>query len=329
MENIMVSVCCTTYNHEKYISECIEGILNQQTSFNYELIIHDDASTDHTQSIIKKYYNLYPDIIHPILQTENQFSKKAEILRDYVLPNVHGKYVAYCEGDDYWIDPYKLQRQVEMLERNADSLFCVHSTYEVTRDGKRTGKIFPENKFTSERVKSDEFINDVLDGYSFHTSSYMFRKKEWGEYITHKPSFRKVVNIGDVPYMLYFGSLADVCFVDRFMSCYRRGVESSWTMLQKSDYSGHHYLSVYNMLKEFDTFSEGKYRKQITKKAADYKFKGCVLGRNCKCIISDPAVFSELKLKNKMLCIFGSVFPALLKSFYCKRLNSLYSKKGY
>lgn len=128
MDNtIMVSVLTLAYNHANYIRQCLDGILMQQTNFRYELLIHDDASTDGTQDIIREYEARYPDIIKPIYQQENQYSKKVPIGTTFLYPRAQGKYIAFCEGDDYWTDPLKLQKQVDFLEANPEYTVCTHS----------------------------------------------------------------------------------------------------------------------------------------------------------------------------------------------------------
>lgn len=115
----LVSICCITYNHEKYIRDAIESFLMQETDFPFEIIIHDDASTDKTAEIIREYERKYPELIKPIYQTENQYSKGLRVsLLTY--KKAKGKYIAFCEGDDYWTDPLKLQKQVTFLEKNPD-----------------------------------------------------------------------------------------------------------------------------------------------------------------------------------------------------------------
>ncbi|MFK2238497.1 glycosyltransferase family 2 protein [Bacteroides fragilis] len=115
MQNIdtppLVSIFCITYNHSSYIRQCLDGFLIQKTNFPFEVLIHDDASTDDTAGIIKEYEAKYPDIIKPIYQVENQYSKGLDINIVYNLPRARGKYIAMCEGDDYWIDPLKLQNK--------------------------------------------------------------------------------------------------------------------------------------------------------------------------------------------------------------------------
>lgn len=126
MDSPLVSICCLTFNHEPYIRECLDGFLMQKTSFPFEILIHDDASTDRTPVIIKEYEKKYPGIIKPIYQTENQHKKKIGISRTFQFPRAKGKYIALCEGDDYWTDPNKLQIQVDFLENNEEFAFCCH-----------------------------------------------------------------------------------------------------------------------------------------------------------------------------------------------------------
>ena len=113
----LVSICCITFNHEKYLRDCIEGFLMQKTTFPVEILIFDDSSTDKSQEIIIEYASKNKNII-TFLQSENQWQHKKYGLIDWLFPSASGKYIATCEGDDYWIDPYKLQKQVDFMESN-------------------------------------------------------------------------------------------------------------------------------------------------------------------------------------------------------------------
>lgn len=125
-EEPLVSVCCITYNHESFIRNALDGFLSQETNFPIEIIIHDDASTDDTARIIEEYQREHPQKIFPILQTENQYSKGVKPYSEFVFPRARGKYIAICEGDDYWTDPQKLQKQVDVLERDDTLVGCFH-----------------------------------------------------------------------------------------------------------------------------------------------------------------------------------------------------------
>ncbi len=109
----VVSVICLTYNHAPYIKECLDGFLMQKTDFTFEVIIHDDASTDGTTDIIREYAAKYPDIIKPIIQAENQYSKHHDFnkILQVCIDRSKGKYIAMCEGDDYWTDSLKFHKQ--------------------------------------------------------------------------------------------------------------------------------------------------------------------------------------------------------------------------
>lgn len=117
----LVSICCFTYNQEKYIQQTLESLLMQRTSFPIEIIVHDDASNDSTKKIIEEYAFNFTQIIKPIFQHENRYSLYGiNYIFKYVTSNATGKYIAVCAGDDFWIDPLKIQKQVDFLESNPD-----------------------------------------------------------------------------------------------------------------------------------------------------------------------------------------------------------------
>lgn len=123
----LVSISCVTFNHVDYIRDCFEGFLSQQTNFSFEILVHDDASTDGTKAIIEAYTEKYPTVFFPICQSENQYSKGVRGLSTkYNIPRVSGKYIAFSDGDDYWTDPFKLQKQVDFLEANPEYVVCSH-----------------------------------------------------------------------------------------------------------------------------------------------------------------------------------------------------------
>ena len=124
----VISIVCPTYNHERYIESAIRGFLSQQTAFPFEILIHDDASTDGTAALVRAWQKKYPSIIRSILQTENQYSRGVRPI-DLLLKESRGRYVATCEGDDYWLQPSKLQRQVGFLEQHPDFSCSAHNYY--------------------------------------------------------------------------------------------------------------------------------------------------------------------------------------------------------
>lgn len=131
---LIVSIWCATYNQEKYIRQCLDGFVMQKTNFRFEAIVHDDASTDGTSDIVREYAEKYPDIIKPIIETENQYSKQDGSLDRIMYETCTGKYIAFCEGDDYWTDSLKLQKQLDYLEAHPECSCCVHEYKEWIED---------------------------------------------------------------------------------------------------------------------------------------------------------------------------------------------------
>ena len=127
MEKPLLTVCCVAYNHAPYIRQALDSVLMQKTDFPFEILIHDDCSTDGTTEIIREYEEKYPDIIKLIYETENQYSKGIKIIRDCMGPSIQGKYVALLECDDYWTDPKKLQVQISYMEQHPDCSGTFHA----------------------------------------------------------------------------------------------------------------------------------------------------------------------------------------------------------
>jgi len=174
MRKPLVSICCLVYNHEKYIRECLEGFVIQNTDFNIEFLIHDDASTDGTANIIREYEKKYPELIKPIYQTENQYSKGVRPTFAFNIPRAQGKYIAMCEGDDYWTDPLKLQKQVDFLEANPDYIMCFTNVNDVDEKSniiKKKKLYYKKDIFehidmpflapTLTRVMRNEYLNEL------------------------------------------------------------------------------------------------------------------------------------------------------------------------
>ncbi|MEZ9503036.1 glycosyltransferase family 2 protein [Vibrio sp. 10N.286.51.B11] len=140
-EEIIVSVICVTFNHEAYIEDAIRSFLMQETDFSFEIIVHDDASTDTTADIIRSYQKLYPNIVKPIFQSKNQYSKGTFRVVPYAESFSSGKYIARCEGDDFWCDELKLKKQVEFLDKHSDYVITYADSIKIGKDGALSGQV--------------------------------------------------------------------------------------------------------------------------------------------------------------------------------------------
>lgn len=171
--DVTVIVWCLTYNQKEYIKNALDGFIMQETTFPFEVIVHDDASTDGTTDIIKEYAKNYPDIIKPMIEKDNQWQRGGLKHIIAIMNENHrrGKYLAFCEGDDYWTDPHKLQRQVDFLEGHKDYSMCFHSAkkqYETNA----SAWINCENIQDRDYDPTDIFINWIIP-----TASVVCRKE--------------------------------------------------------------------------------------------------------------------------------------------------------
>ena len=214
---ILVSVLCTAYNHERYIREALESMLAQQTDFAFEILVNDDLSSDGTAAILREYEARFPDRLRVFYQQENLYSQGRDVYYEVFFPNARGKYTAFCEGDDCWTDPTKLQRQVDFLEAHPEYTACVHNTELVFCDGAR-----PDESLATRERDCDMEFEDILPGMShaWHTSSLVAKTALLAE----PPDFYAVAaehGFGDFPYALWLRLNGKIRFLARFMSRYR------------------------------------------------------------------------------------------------------------
>jgi len=208
---LMVTIRCITYNHEPYIRQCLEGFIMQKTNFRFEAIVHDDASTDETANIIREYAEKYPDIIKPIFETENQYSKLDGSIQRIMSEHIHGKYVAMCEGDDYWIDPLKLQKQVDFLESNPKYSMCAHNAF-VFYQQKNDVCLFNKTSYSGELS-----VHDAIHAWKIPTASILVLSEIAKEY----PSWLAVIYSGDYSLILRTLLKGKIYLNSDIMSVYR------------------------------------------------------------------------------------------------------------
>ncbi len=303
-KNIMVSVYCLAFNHEAYIRDALEGFVSQKTDFPYEVFVHDDASTDGTAAIIREYAEKHPQIIKPILQEENQYSKGIKIMHTHILPRMTGKYIAICEGDDYWCDPQKLQTQVDFLESHPDHSACVHNTLRKDMADGSQQLMFGGDAYT---VTPEKAISHGSAAYQ--TSSLMYRR----ELALERPAFvTSIKGIGDYPLAIYLSLKGKIHYSPKVMSVYRANVNGSWTKRVEADPVKLAKVneSIIAMLQMADEFSEGKYHGAFAKVQArcEYKIlKGT--GQFRKAMIHP--CFRDARLKEKCKITMLACFPCL------------------
>ena len=265
--NPLVSISCITYNHEKYIKNAIEGFLMQKTTFPIEILIHEDFSKDNTAKIIQEYEEKFPHLIKPIYQTENQYSKKNGAIRKIQHGRAMGKYYALCEGDDYWTDPNKLQKQVDFLEAHPEYTGAAHQSIVIHQNSDKPKSLFRNhNKTVIE-------LNDLFGDRLFHTASLMFRTE-----IIKNNTLPSNITAGDRALFMLVAAFGKIHYSNAHMCCYRKNNSgiSTWVTTElmekdlnivpwikkiRPDFPKHQYY-------QFIHYTILRFPKQITKKKA-------------------------------------------------------------
>ncbi|PWK26575.1 glycosyltransferase involved in cell wall biosynthesis [Arcicella aurantiaca] len=258
---IKVSVIVHTYNHENYIRQTLDSILNQQVNFEYEVIVGDDASPDSTPQIIKEYQQKFPQIIKPMLHPKNLggFGKNNTLA---TLSVCKGQYIAAMDGDDYWTNPLKLQKQVDFLDNNADFVACFHNALIHFEDGSHPDSYV--NDKTQRVVTSIEDLVGEDEIWYMATSAVMFRNG----IMTHYPKWFHESKSGDIPRYILLGKHGKFYYIDEVMSVYRKngGGMSFTDGKQDADF----LFNRIGMYKGIDGELNYKFHKTVNKNIARY-----------------------------------------------------------
>lgn len=232
MERVLplVAIRCTTYNHEPYIKDTLEGFVKQKTTFPFVAIVHDDASTDGTVAIIKEYAEKYPDIIKPIYESENQYSKQDGSLTrimNEACKATGAKYVAICEGDDYWTDPLKLQKQIDIMESDPDITLSFHSVYEIFETATYNNTI--RKKISNRYYTGVEWFRTRPS----QTASFIHKID-----ILDSKLYNAIINshkflVGDVPLVLVCACSGKIFGLSDTMSIYRHN-PGGWSAVKRN-----------------------------------------------------------------------------------------------
>lgn len=267
---IMVSIQCLVYNHEPYIRQCLDGFVAQKTNFRFEAIVHDDASTDGSAGIIKEYAEKYPDIIKPVLESENQYKKHDGSLRKIVMEHLKGKYIALCEGDDYWIDPMKLQKQVNYMEAHPECTLYVSNGVGYYEKEKKSVRLNPIQTKESKYLTMSEVLREK--GGLIPTASMCFRR----EMMETEPEWCLNAPVGDRPLRMWCASHGKIYYDVTPMVVYRKSSIGSFTQHVNADYNyARHILDEMNVFYDaFDKYTHQEYKDdvQYMKDREEYSF---------------------------------------------------------
>ena len=269
----LVSIRCTVYNHEPFLRQCLDGFVMQKTTFPFEAIVHDDASTDGSAAIIREYAEKYPDIIKPIYETENQHSKHDGSLRQILEKAVHpsSKYIALCEGDDYWTDPKKLQKQVETLETHSDCTIVFSKVRTVSRDGTLQDWTIPskESEIPVGKLTLDDYMNEEYYNFrwTFHTSTFVYRKSCLDLHDQLWKTVYKRFPFGDQAVILSCLFQGKGYYIPDITGSYRVASGGFFSNVNKSiDNRIKFYERCIKAHEDLDNYTEGRYSKAIKRR---------------------------------------------------------------
>jgi glycosyltransferase involved in cell wall biosynthesis len=225
MPKPLLSICCVTYNHENYIRECLNGFVTQKTTFHFEILVHEDASTDNTAQIVKEYESKFPHLFRCVYQTENQFAKQNTLV-NILFPMSQGKYIALCEGDDYWTDPYKLQKQVDFLEANPGYSICFHNAEIIDEGTQLSEGLFvglQKQQYVQLNSSREVLPYEIMIDWIVPTASCLFRSN----LIDYKKINSNNFVFGDIALFLSLTAKGKVFYLNEIMSVYRKSLRGA------------------------------------------------------------------------------------------------------
>ena len=326
----LVTVQIMAYNHENYISDALEGVLAQITEYPYQIFVHDDCSTDNTAGIIAAYEERFPHIINAVYEKENLFSKHDGSLSRVVTKNIRGKYVALCEGDDYWIDNQKLQKQIHYMEEHNDCSLTFTNGKILDVQSGLFGDVFSRpNEIQFSNQNQIITLSNVSELRFPPTASYVFRTKDY-DAIKCIPTCAN----GDQRRRLFSLTLGYEYYFSDITCVYRRGVFNSAThrmALQNPSETAEREKKIILMMKAIDSLSDYSYSEEMWKLIEPHAIAYLHKANSLKVLKEDFAkrAFDNMNLINKVRVIIELVLPSrLLRSItsFARLVNGQNSK---
>lgn len=309
MGNIKVSVICITYNQAEYIKDAINSFLMQKTNFDYEIIVHDDVSTDQTIQIVKQYESKYPEKIRAIFEEENQYSKGVNI-SDELFKIAKGKYLAFCEGDDFWTDQYKLQKQFDYMEQHDDCMAYVHNGWKIE---KNKSFVYNSKPLSAEAKKYG--IEDAIRGLGIqtYTNSFFMRAKVFEK----RPDFLQYAPTRDYVMLIECAMYGYIYYSPEKMSAQRVKANSSLSqMWEKNPSLWKAYIDKQMiLLDKINEETDYKYARVIEMEKTNQMFSNILERKDNIALEQEPyrTLLRNMSLKRKLQYYSPALFRILSK----------------
>lgn len=282
-----VTIVCMVYNHEAYLRECFEGFVMQKTTFPIEILVNDDCSPDGSANVMREYEEKYPELFHCIYQKENQYSKGKMAWWEVLFPMAKGDYIAICEGDDYWIDPYKLQKQVDFMEQHSDFVACFHNARVQYKDKVSLFNVLNESHYptTEDLIKRRWFIA---------TPTLLFRNV-----LQEYPDWRGGIINGDYLLELLLAREGRFFYMDDVMAVYRQDGLGMSAVLQKD--AVNMVDRLINLLGKMKPMYDGKYASAFEESIENYQRMRAVYAKEAYYETHPVASFFRPKTYKRMI----------------------------
>ena len=311
MENVEITVIVMTYNHKDYIAKAVQSILNQKIDVKFNVLIHDDCSDDGAYDVLVDLQKNNKDKIKIIRQENRKFLLEGfnQMIYKYVVPNINCRFVAFCDGDDYWIDENKLKKQYDFMVNHNEYSMCFHSAYQLRQNNDLSSKLFI-------KPEGDIGLKDLIcedTGVCVATSSIFLKSDVFKEF----PNWRLQYPVEDVPMYIHAAMKGKIHRLKDIMCVYRQFSSGSWSSQNKDNINRtiNHLLKMKESVDRFDCETENKYHDLVTIQINAYNFRIALLENNFPVVFDKKyrKMFRKLALKERASLFLQYRMPSLYR----------------
>ena len=293
----LVTVIIPTHDHAPFIARAVESVLAQKTTFSFDILIHDDASTDGTAEIVRRYAAQYPQKIQLIAQTVNQYQRDKKIQTHILYPRISAKYTAICDGDDLWTNEHKLQLQVDYLEQHPDCTLCICGADKIDVSDRIIGAAAPYREDCVVRME-----DMIRAGGEFCSSNTIVAPTSL---LNSQPDFCELTEVEDIPVHMWCAINGYAWYFGAHMAAYRYAVPGSWSMRQnaaRQETQINTCRGVIGLLQGFDAYAKGRYHAAFAEAILYQEFKIKCFAHDLKALRQEPyrPYYLELSKKRRL-----------------------------
>ena len=311
MKNNVITVVVMTYNHKDYIVKAIQSIICQKIDVGFSILVHDDCSDDGTYELLLDLQEKNPNIISIIRQNSRKYPSEGfnRMILNHVVPAIESKFIAYCDGDDYWIDEYKLKKQYDFMIKNSNYSMCFHPAYQLRDNNDLSSKWFF-------RPEGDIDLSDIIGenvGVCVATSSIFVKSEVFKTF----PNWRLMYPVEDVPLYIYAALTGKIHCLKDIMCVYRQFSFGSWSAQNKNndEKTIKHLLNMKEAIERFDSETHERYHSLVIIQINAYYFRIALLEKKYSVIFEkkNKKFFKKLPAKERISLFLQYKAPRFYK----------------